>query len=88
MYTTTNRRSTLVRRVARRPRRRVMGLAVALAAVVATGSSAAANTVNGAGDQTPLRDAIVFTRFVPGAEMGEVYRIDAGTPSNTRFVSV
>ena len=78
MYTTTNRRSTLVHRVARRPRRRVMGLAVALAAVVATGSSAAANTVNGAGDQTPLRDAIVFTRFVPGAEMGEVYRIDAG----------
>ena len=78
MYTTTHGRSTLVHRIADRPRRRVLGLAVALAAVVATGSAVAANTVNGAGDQTPLRHAIVFTRFVPGADMGEVYRIDAG----------
>ena len=78
MYTITDRRSTPVRRAEGRPRRRVLGLAVALAAVVATGSSVAANTVNGSVDQTPLRHAIVFTRFVPGTDMGQVYRIDAG----------
>jgi Tol biopolymer transport system component len=78
MYTTTDQRSTLVDRIAAQRRHRVMGLVVALAAAVATGSSAIANTVNGAGEQSPLGHALVFTRFLPGADMGEVYRIDAG----------
>jgi Tol biopolymer transport system component len=102
MYTTTDQRSTLVHRIAAQRRHRVMGLAVALAAAVATGSSAIANTVNGAGEQSPLGHALVFTRFLPGADMGEVYRIDAGgtvehaiysvfdtailSPDGTRFV--
>ena len=78
MYMTTHRGSTLVHRVADRPRRRLLGLALALTAAVATGSSAIANTVNGAGDESPLRHAVVFTRFVPGADMGDLYRVDAG----------
>jgi hypothetical protein len=78
MHTNTDRRSALVRRVTTRPRHRVLGLVVALAAAVALASSALAITVNGAGDQTPLRHAIVFTRFVPGEDVGQVYRIDAG----------
>lgn len=55
-----------------------MGLAAALAAAVAMGSYAIANTVNGAGDESPLRHAVVFDRFLPGADMGDLYRIDAG----------
>jgi len=78
MYTTTDQRSTLVHRIADRPRHRVMGLAAALAAAVAMGSYAIANTVNGAGDESPLRHAVVFDRFLPGADMGDLYRIDAG----------
>lgn len=30
------------------------------------------------GSQSPLRHAVVFTRFLPDAEMGAVYRLDAG----------
>ena len=78
MHTTTHRGITPVHRVADRPRRRVLGLALALTAVVATGSSAVVNRVNGAGNESPLRHAVVFTRFVPGGDMGNVYRIDAG----------
>jgi hypothetical protein len=55
-----------------------LGLALALTIALAAGSSAAAITVIGAGDQSPLRHAIVFTRFVPGEDMGQIYRIDAG----------
>ena len=78
MSTTTDRRSTPVHRVADRPRRRMLGLALAMIGALATGSSAAANTVNGADDESPLRHAVVFTRFVPGADMGDLYRIDPG----------
>ena len=49
-----------------------------MTAALATGSSAVANTVNGASDESSLRHAVVFTRFVPGADMGDLYRIDAG----------
>jgi hypothetical protein len=78
MYTTTHRRHTLVHRVAARRRHRVLGLALALTAAVATGSSVVANTVNGAGAASPLGHAVVFDRFLPGADMGDLYRIDAG----------
>lgn len=78
MSTTTDRRSTPVHRVADRPRRRMLGLALAMIGALATESSAAANTVNGADDESPLRHAVVFTRFVPGADMGDLYRIDPG----------
>jgi Tol biopolymer transport system component len=78
MSTTTDQRSTLVHRFPDWPRHRVLALVVALTAAVALASSALAITVNGAGDQSPLRHAIVFTRFVPGADMGDLYRIDAG----------
>jgi hypothetical protein len=54
-----------------------LGLVVALTAAVATGSSAIANTGNGAGDASPLRQAVVFSRFLQGADMGDLYRIDA-----------
>jgi hypothetical protein len=54
-----------------------LGLVVALTAAVATGSSAIASTVNGADDASPLRHAVVFSRFLPGADMGDLYRIDA-----------
>ena len=78
MSTTTDRRSTPVHRVADRPRRRMLGLALAMIGALATESSAVANTVNGADDESPLRHAVVFTRFVPGADMGDLYRIDPG----------
>jgi hypothetical protein len=78
MYTTTDQRTTLVHRIAAQRRHRVMGLAVALAAAVATGSAPISNTVNGAGEQSPLGHALVFDRFLPGADMGDLYRIDAG----------
>ena len=51
MYTTTHRGSTLVHGVAARRRVRVVGLALALTAAVATGISAVASTVNRAGGQ-------------------------------------
>lgn len=102
MYTTTHRGSTLVHRVAAQRRHRVLGLAVALTAAVATGSWAVANTVNRAGGLSPLGHAAVFSRFVPGADIGDLYRIDAGgtvenpirsvfdaailSPDGTRFV--
>jgi hypothetical protein len=78
MSTTTNPRSTLVHRIADQPRHRVLGLVVALTAAVATGGSAIASAVNGADDASPLRHAVVFSRFLPGADMGGLYRIDAG----------
>jgi hypothetical protein len=78
MFTTTHRGSTLVHRVADQPRRRVLGLALALTAAVATGSSAVPNQVNGAGDESPLRHAVMYSRFLPEADMGDLYRIDAG----------
>jgi Tol biopolymer transport system component len=80
----------------------VLGLAVALTAAAATGSSAVASTVDGAGGISPLGHAVVFSRFLPGADMGDLYRIDAGatveqlirpvfdaallSPDGTRFV--
>lgn len=78
MYTTTHRGSTLVHRVASQRRHRVLGLALALTAATATVGSAVANLVNGAGDESPLRHDIVFSRFLPEADMGNLYRIDAG----------
>jgi Tol biopolymer transport system component len=88
MYTTTPRRSTLVHRVAARTRHQGLSLALALTAAVATGSSAVANTVNSVGDQSPLRHAVVFSRFLPGADMGDLYRIDAGATVENPIRSV
>jgi hypothetical protein len=76
MSATTDRRSTSVHRFPGRPRRRMLGLAVALTAAVATGGAAVATAV--AGVESPLRHAVVFTRFLPGADMADLYRIDAG----------
>jgi hypothetical protein len=76
MYTATHRRSTMIHRVASRRRVRVAGLALALVAAVAIGSSAVA-TVSRAG-LSLLGHAVVFSRFLQGADMGDLYRIDAG----------
>ncbi len=38
-----------------------------------------ARAAGGAEASSPLGHAVVFTRFLPGADMGEVYRIDAGS---------
>ena len=38
-----------------------------------------ARATGGAEASSPLGHAVVFTRFLPGADMGEVYRIDAGS---------
>jgi WD40 repeat protein len=57
------------------------GWAWALALILVTagaGSAGAAGTSARAGTVSPLRHAIVFTRFLPGANAGNVYRIDAG----------
>lgn len=88
MYTTTQRGNTLVHRVTGLRRHRALGLALALTAAVVTGSSAVANTVNGAGGQSPLRHAAVFSRFLPGADMGDLYRIDARGTGEDQIRSV
>jgi Tol biopolymer transport system component len=54
----------------------VIGLALALVAAVAIGGSVGA-AVSRAG-LSPLGHAIVYSRFLPGADMGDLYRIDAG----------
>lgn len=76
MYTTTHPGSPLVHRIASRRRVRIAGLVLALVAAAAIGSSAVA-TVSRAGP-SPLGHAVVFSRFLPGADMGDLYRIDAG----------
>jgi Tol biopolymer transport system component len=76
MYATTHRGSTKVHRVASRRQVRVIGFALALVAAVAIASSAVA-AVSRAG-LTPLGHAVVFSRFLQGADMGDLYRIDAG----------
>ena len=76
MDTTTHRGNTPVHRVTTRRQVPVIGLALALVAVVAIGSSAVA-AVSRAG-LSPLGHAVVFSRFLPGADMGNLYRIDAG----------
>jgi WD40 repeat protein len=59
--------------------RRGWAWALALTLVAAgAGSAAAASTPARASTVSPLRHAIVFTRFLPGADTGKVYRIDAG----------
>lgn len=52
------------------------GLVVALASAVLTAFAAAQPAT--ATSASPLRHAIVFSFFPPGADLGEVYRIDAG----------
>jgi Tol biopolymer transport system component len=64
--------------VAAQRRHRALGLVLALTAAAATGSTAVANTVNGSGGSSPLGHPVVFTRFLPGADMGDLYRIEAG----------
>jgi Tol biopolymer transport system component len=77
MDTTTHTKgSTMVHRVASRRRVRVVSLALALVAAVAIGISAVA-AVARAG-VSPRSHAVVFSRFLPGADMGDLYRIDAG----------
>lgn len=58
----------------------VCALAVALVAACSacSGSTVAAGASRSAGTASPLGHAVVFTRFVPGADLGEVYRVDAG----------
>ena len=59
--------------------RRGWAWALALTLVAAgAGSAGAAITPAQASTVSPLRHAIVFTRFLPGAGTGNVYRIDAG----------
>ena len=59
--------------------RRGWAWALALTLVAAgAGSAVAASTPAQASTVSPLRHAIVFTRFLPGADTGNVYRIDAG----------
>ena len=53
-----------------------------VALCLATSPSASAGNTKGdsrASAESPLAHAIVFTRFLPGADTGSVYRIDAGT---------
>lgn len=53
--------------------------ALALALVAPwSGTAVAAGAAHPAHTVSPLRHAIVFTRFLPGASQGDVYRIDAG----------
>jgi Tol biopolymer transport system component len=59
--------------------RRGWAWALALTLVAAgAGSAVAVSTPARASTVSPLRHAIVFTRFLPGADTGNVYRIDAG----------
>jgi hypothetical protein len=67
----------MVKQVASSRRGWACALAVALAATGA-GCAVAARTSTQASTVSPLRHAIVFTRFLPGADTGNVYRIDAG----------
>jgi len=55
--------------------------ATMLLAVTATVSCRAESRE--ASTASPLGHAIVFTRFLPGADTGSVYRIDAGNTANT-----
>ena len=43
-----------------------------------SGTAVAAGATHPAQTVSPLRHAVVFTRFLPGADQGDVYRIDAG----------
>jgi hypothetical protein len=86
MYTATHKGSTMVHGVASRRRVHAVGLAFALLAAVAIGSSAVA-TVSRAG-LSPLGHAVVFSRFLPGADMGDLYRIDAGETVEHAILSV
>lgn len=61
------------------PRRgwaRVLALAVVLVAACLN-TAAAAGATHRVPAVSPLRHAVVFTRFLPGAGQGDVYRIDA-----------
>ncbi len=53
-------------------------LALALVLVAACSGTAVAAGATQADTVSPLRHAVVFTRFLPGADQGDVYRIDAG----------
>lgn len=63
--------------------RRILLGAIAFAAALATPvwlQAARGSRVDGASgpSASPLRHPVVFTRFLPGADTGSVYRIDAG----------
>ena len=51
---------------------------IAATALLATTSGVAADAESRASTASPLAHPIVFTRFLPGADTGSVYRIDAG----------
>src|SRR5436309_15347191 len=51
---------------------------VAATTLLATTGSGAASVDSRLSTASPLGHAIVFTRFLPGADTGSVYRIDAG----------
>ena len=60
----------------------VSAMLVAALCLVASPSASAGNAKEAdsrASTRSPLGHAIVFTRFLPGADTGSVYRIDAGT---------
>jgi WD40 repeat protein len=63
--------------------RRILLGAIAVAAALATPvwlQAASGSRIDGASgpSASPLRHPVVFTRFLPGADTGSVYRIDAG----------
>lgn len=59
-------------------KRRSIIMVVAATMLLATTCSAAASGDSRDSTPAPLAHAIVFTRFLPGADTGSVYRIDAG----------
>jgi len=67
----------------RKPAAVVSAMFVAALCLVTSPSASAGDTAVSADSRSstgsPLGHAIVFTRFLPGADTGSVYRIDAGT---------
>jgi len=67
----------------RKPAAVVSAMFVAALCLVTLPSASAGDTAVSADSRSstgsPLGHAIVFTRFLPGADTGSVYRIDAGT---------
>jgi WD40 repeat protein len=59
--------------------KRTVRTVVAAIALLATTCTAGGGAASRASTRSPLAHAIVFTRFLPGAESGSVYRIDRGT---------
>lgn len=63
-------------------------LAAMLLAATLTATSAVADTPHPRGTASMLRHAVVFSRFLPGADMGDLYRINAGETVEHRIREV